>query len=112
MEPVDVEGRKYLPKSDHRDATAKKSQWQVDVAAEIEAFRLAIIHEWTDDDLAWSLHVVDGSAQNLGVSAKDPGPVEPLFLALFELAPSCHGFPADHRRSTREKPPSHVRRAW
>lgn len=112
MTTHEVAGHKYSPKSDHRDGTAKKSQWTVAVAAEIESFRLAVAEGWTNGALAWSLHIHNGRADYLGTSAKDPGPDEPLFLALFEIAATCHGFPADHRRSNREKPPAHVQRAW
>ncbi len=102
----------YLPKPDHRDGTAKKSQWVIPVSGEVESFRLAIDEGWFKDGLGWSLHLRDDHAAYLGTAAQDPGPAKALFLALFEIAPICHGFPADHRRSSREKPPTAVRSAW
>src|SRR6266508_1283734 len=101
-----IAGRAYVVKGDHRDGTLRKSQWIIPVQAELNSFQIALDQGWTLGDQAWSLHFVEENAQYLGTAAAVPGPADPLVVAIFELAKNCHGYPANHRRSAREKPPT------
>ena len=110
--PHQVAGHAYVSKSDHRDGTAKKSQWVISVVDEERVFGLAVSSGWTLGDRAWGLHIEQNKARYLGTSATDPGPAVNLIVALFEIAATSHGYPADPRRSNREKPPTEVQREW
>jgi hypothetical protein len=109
---VQVENYKYTSKPDHRDGTPSKSQWNVPIAEEYEAFSLGICNDWVDGQSAWGLKLENGDAVYLGRSAIKYGPADPLFVAFFQLSVICHGYPSDPKRSNREVPPDKVRSDW
>lgn len=107
-----VSGYRYMSKPDHRDGTRTKSQWDILVADEYAAFSLGVESGWMDGSSAWGLHLSDGVAAYLGRSAAQYGFQFPLFVAFFQLANICHGYPSDPTRSNREVPPNSVRGDW
>ena len=112
MKAHKVAGKTYVIKPDHRDGTPVKSQWTIKRTQELDAFRLAITSGWIVGTFAWGLHINEDKTMYLGKAAMKPGPPTDLFLAVFDLGHTCHGYPADHARSQREKPPSSVRKEW
>jgi hypothetical protein len=107
-----INGYRYESKPDHRDGTRIKSQWDITLADEYAAFALGVTSGWVDGASAWSLHLNDGSASYLGRSAAQYGSQSHLFMAFFQLATICHGYPSDPARSSREVPPNNVRSEW
>lgn len=111
--PHQVAGRTYQPHLPHRNGAPHKSQWKISVDDEIAAFELAVTEDWANEAHAWGLHLNrDGEADYLGVSPADHPPQRALFIALYELDAVCHGYPVDHQRSNREKPPTSVLNSW
>lgn len=109
---ANIMGHEYVVKSDHRDGTAKKSQWTVPIPAEHETFRLAVINGWHDADRAWGLHLVEGSVAKLGKRAAAYSDPADLYIAYFHLDKVCHGYPSDPVKRSSEIPPEAVRRNW
>jgi hypothetical protein len=112
--PAEISGYKYISKPDHRDGTPTKSQWTVSVADEHACFELGVSRGWVSasGDSAWGLHLVDGRCGYLGRTAPGHAPEGDLFVAYFQLADFCHGYPSDVTRSRREVPPTSVARDW
>src|SRR5262249_8786876 len=112
--PTEIGGYKYISKTDHRDNTSSKSQWTISVDDEHACFDFGVSRSWVSSagDSAWGLHVVDGRADYLGKTAPGRQPEANLFVAFFQLADVCHGYPSDAKRSRRETPPVSVIRAW
>jgi hypothetical protein len=112
--PVDILGYRYIINPPHRNGAPAKSQWTVSVEAEHACFELGVSHGWISvaGDSAWGLHLVDGLPENLGKTAPEHEPEGDLFIAYFQLAAVCHGYPSDFRRSKRETPPVAVTRDW
>jgi hypothetical protein len=102
----------YLPKADHRDATAKKSQWWVTERREEGIFRHALSALWCTDQKAWGLRIDDDFPDYLGESARDPGPVEPLAVAFFEVGNPSHGYPSYCRPGDKDAIPARVLADW
>ncbi len=107
-----VSGFRYLISPDHRNGNPHKAQWTISVAEEVACFERSVANSWLEQSVGWGLHVDGGSVSYLGTTANDFGPVEQSFVAFFQLASDCHGYPADVRRRTRERPSTRVRRAW
>ena len=107
-----VSGYRYISKPDHRDGTRSKSQWEIPIADEYAAFALGIGSGWVSGSSAWSLHLREGEAAYLGRSAAQYGSQSSLFVAFFQMADICHGYPSDPARSSREVPPNNVRGDW
>jgi hypothetical protein len=96
----DVSGLTYASKPDHRDNSVLKSQWTIAVEQEVACFRFAGGRRWFDDNRGWGLHLVDDSADYLGVGIDR---THRLFVARFEGDRNntyWHGYPADHTRRT------------
>lgn len=110
---VAISGYQYISKPDHRDGTPVKSQWDITFNAECTAFTLGVTSGWVKESSAWSLHLTDGAAAYLGRSAVRGGSSRvQLFVAFFQIADVCHGYPSDPTRSSREVPPNDVRSDW
>ncbi len=108
----DVSGLTYASKPDHRDNTAVKSQWTINVEQEIECFRFTQARRWFDDDRGWGLHLENGSAAYLGVGIDR---THELFVARFESDRNntyWHGYPADHTRRTDDIPTEGIALQW
>lgn len=100
---VAISGHYYISKLDHRDGTPVKSQWDITFKDECIAFSLGVTSGWVKESCAWSLHLTAGVAAYLGRSAVRGGsPRKPLFVAFFQIADVCHGYPSDPSRSSRE----------
>jgi hypothetical protein len=114
LTPVEIGGYKYVSKPDHRDGTSTKSQWIVSIGDEYACFEHGVSRGWVSisGDSAWGLHLVDGRCEYLGKTAPGHGPPSDLFVAYFQLADVCHGYPSDLMRSRREAPPTSVARDW
>lgn len=111
-ELVEIGEYTYAGKADHRDGTRIKSQWTIPVDDERASFTLGIDSGWVNGQSAWGLHLRDGVADYLGLSAVIPGPSVKLPIAFFQLATTCHGYPSDPKRSVREIPPEEVKSDW
>jgi hypothetical protein len=112
MTIAQVNGHAYQPKSDHWDGSANKSQWTIQPAREYDIFALATSRSWMVDDSAWGIHLVNGKAEYLGRAAVDPGPADELFIAFFEIAPTCHGYPTRGKPGRRDHVPTAIRQQW
>lgn len=102
----------YVSKSDHRDGTARKSQWTISERAEERVFRSALDARWRQADHAWGLYLANGTPQYLGVAAKDPGPTDPLVVAFYEVQNPSHGYPSRCKPGDRDAIPNDVLSAW
>lgn len=105
-------GITYLFKADHRDGSALKSQWSITQAEELAAFDLADSEAWLTNSEGWGVHIADGRAQYLGVSA---GGSIKLFVARFRgqtAPPLWHGYPGDPSRRSSDIPLESVLNTW
>jgi hypothetical protein len=113
VSPEQIAGWAYQSHPPHRNGARDKSQWIITEPDEHGVFEKAIQEHWHEDDRAWGLQL-SGNARAvfLGKSPADEGQVKDLFIARFELATVCHGYPVDYQRSEGEKPPTSVLGAW
>jgi hypothetical protein len=102
----------YFHHPDHRNGTSEKSQWLISEPAELASFHLSVRSGWIQEESGWGLHMPNGAPEWLGL-AQDH--ITLVFIAKFvsSNAPRLwHGYPADHRRSSRDIPPVQVLREW
>lgn len=102
----------YTCHPDHRNGTLGKSQWRVVPDEEIRCFARCLRDTWTRGAVGWSLHLVDGRPEYLGV-AQDHR--TPLFVAKFVDGTQrgiWHGYPADHQRNHADIPDLPILRDW
>jgi hypothetical protein len=106
-----VPGVIYTIHPDHRNNTARKSQWRVTEDQEIACFNLSWRNEWIGADVGWGLHIVDNRAEYLGVGQDH---LTPVFMAKFKndnVQPDWHGYPVDHTRNC-DRPLEPILRRW
>jgi hypothetical protein len=102
----------YMIHPDHRNKTAKKSQWTIPEKSEIRCFRLSHQSRWLVDRAGWGLHLVDGCAEYLGVDAQR---TRKLFVARFEDGSGnqrWHGYPANPTEKSRDMVPERITDDW
>jgi hypothetical protein len=102
----------YLYKSDHRNGgNPLKSQWVIDLAAELSCFEGAHSAGWIDDTVAWGLRIIGGVPSVVGTSIRGV----PLKLAKFvetKQPQYWHGYPADYRQNAQDRPSVEILLKW
>ena len=105
----------YIHKMDHRDGTAKKSQWIISEEDERICFTRAY-GVWHDSNYTcWGLHFDGGLASYLGISKASASGQNYLFVAKFidsNQNSRWHGYPADHVSNQQDIPSPTVLKNW
>jgi hypothetical protein len=81
----------------HRNKTSNKSQWTISLENEREVFVVGMNSQWFVMTACWSMYIVDGVVQYLGL-AQDHS--KPVFLSKFvdgTATGKWHGYPVDHQ---------------
>ena len=96
----------YIHKTDHRNASPAKSQWTISMEDELRCFMRSTQSDWRDERGQWSLHLPDGEPEVLGKTAKFSGRQICVKICRFvtDSSDRSHGFPADYRKHTHERP--------
>lgn len=90
---------------DLRNNNPNKSQWTITEADETAVFGRALNENWLIDRDGWGFHFANTGISYLGV-AQDRS--TNVFLAKFrdgDRTGHWHGYPADHIRNNRDRPP-------
>lgn len=107
----------YVSKVDHRDNTARKSQWTITFNDEKNCYDHAAASNWIEPPtIGWGLHIgANGVPSHLGISAAIHGEHRQLFIAKFIDGNGndvWHGYPADPYRNSQDIPPERVLGLW
>ena len=110
-------GQDYVIKADHRDGTHDKAQWKISMDEEVDTFERGFGSEWfsSKKSWAWSLYLNTQRPNPLGVSKRSEPPIQRLWIAKFvkNASPAFwHGYPADYRRRTQDRPDIDVLEDW
>ena len=116
MVPVQInENILYIVIDYHRSASfiANKSRWIITVNEELECFRVTIDNNWHDTNTGWGIHRENNTNVLfiLGVNVFN----ENLKIAKFVKDQNhnhWHGYPADWRRKTQDRPPVGLLNNW
>lgn len=102
----------YIHKTDHRNRSARKSQWTISEQDERTCFVLMYDSKWYEGNCGWSLNLNNGIINYLGVSFIRQ---RRLFLAKFVDGNNnqrWHGYPADHISNEQDIPPGAILLVW
>lgn len=111
--PVSIaNGETYVATPAHRGKPSQdKSSWSISVPDEVQCFEKASLSGWSGNGHRWGNWSASGKLAPLGTNHWN----EELHIARFvdggATAP-WHGFPADYRRRTQDRPPAQVLFAW
>lgn len=102
----------YSHHPDHRNGTARKSQWIIPEHDERVCFSTARTRGWTSEGVGWGLHLPNARVEYLGI---DDGGEYSLFIAKFvdgNKNGQWHGYPGDPQRHAADIPSPDVLRSW
>lgn len=100
----------YKAVSYHRNGTADKSQWQIEVFDEIVLFANAVTLGYIVGNRGWNVMVHDQQLVPIGVTTQG----EPSYIGRFAFTGNgeWHGYPGDYKRSVSDIPSTKVLYKW
>ena len=110
FDDIETENCVYKAVSYHRNGTANKSQWLIDVFDEIVLFVNAITLEYIVGTRGWNVLVRNQQLVPIGVTVQG----EPSYIGRFTSTGNgeWHGYPGDYKRSVSDIPHSKVLHKW
>ncbi len=107
----DVIACEYYFKSDHRDNSAKKSQWLIKPDKEKSCFIESHKMKWSEERRSWGLLLVGSKAKHLGINHENEQLNVAVFVDSFKKN-VWHGYPADFKRDITDLPIITVLEKW
>jgi hypothetical protein len=109
----------YIHKMDHRNGSAKKSQWTITEVEEGSCFGKAFVCQWSFPERnynCWGLHFNEQrQVVYLGESKDEGSEKYNLFIAKFvdgNRNNKWHGYPANYIQNNQDIPPRDVLLKW
>lgn len=101
----------YVLVDTHRKPRPYKSLWTIAPDREFEVFDFALRAGWVADGIYWGLNIRNGQAHELGQTAP-PHNESALVARTKDCGKRIHGYPADPRRNSQDRPPESVTSKW